>query len=37
MNFPAPDWGTLIVAVVSAALGWLANWLGVWKPPAPKE
>lgn len=33
MTIPEPDWTTLIVAVVSAAVGWLMNWLGIWTPP----
>jgi hypothetical protein len=37
MTIPAPDWSTLIVAVVSAAIGWLAKWLGVWTIPSNKE
>lgn len=33
MTIPEPSWETLIVAVVSAAVGWLLNWLKVWQTP----
>ena len=37
MTFPEPNWYDLIIAVVAAAVGWIANWLGIWKAPTRKE
>lgn len=34
MTVPEPSWETLIVAVVSAAVGWLMRWFGMWNTPS---